>query len=77
MKALCSVVVIAAMLFVSACGNTPAQRGVSGAAIGAGVGAVGSALVGGSVGGGALVGGAVGAATGALTTRHQIDLDRY
>ena len=62
------------MLLVSACGDTPGQRALSGGAIGAGAGAVGTAVLGGPVLGGALIGGAAGAATGALTNRHQIDL---
>jgi len=76
MKSVCSVVAIAVMLLVSACGDTQGQRAVSGGAIGAGAGAVGGALLGGSVLGGAVIGGLGGAAVGALTDRHQIDLDR-
>ncbi|MEM9726506.1 MAG: hypothetical protein AAF909_13745 [Pseudomonadota bacterium] len=62
---------------LSACGNTTAERGLSGAGIGAGVGAAGSAIVGGSVAGGAILGGAVGAATGVLTDRNNLDLGDF
>jgi hypothetical protein len=67
----------ALLLATAACGNTQAERAVSGGAIGAGAGAVGSALVGGSVLGGVLVGGAAGAAAGALTDSGQIDLGDF
>jgi len=67
MKILYSMTVIAAMLTVSACGDTTGERAVSGGAIGAGAGAVGGALLGASPIGGAVLGGAAGAATGALT----------
>lgn len=53
-------------LSVSACGNTDAERALSGAGIGAGAGAVGTAIVGGSVLTGAAIGAGVGAAAGAL-----------
>ena len=65
----------AALLALAGCGNTPVERGLSGAGIGAGVGAAGSALTGGSVLGGAAVGGVVGGAAGALTDEDTIDLD--
>lgn len=66
----------AAILMLSACGNDPGERALSGAGIGAGVGAVGSTIAGGSTLGGAVVGGAVGAATGALTDEDDIDFSR-
>lgn len=65
---------IAALLAVSACGNTPGQRALSGGAIGAGAGAVGAAVLNSNPVTGAVVGGAVGAVTGAATTKKQIDL---
>ncbi len=67
--------VAASTLMLSACGNTPTERGLSGAGIGAGVGAVGSALTGGSPWTGAAIGGVVGGATGAMTDRDDINLD--
>ncbi len=76
MKMRGNMAIIAALLFLAACGDTQGQRALSGGAIGAGAGAVGGALLGGSVLGGAVIGGAAGAATGALTNKHQIDLDR-
>jgi hypothetical protein len=76
MKSVGSMILIAIMLSVSACGDTQGQRALSGGGIGAGVGAVGGALLGGSVLGGAALGAVGGAAVGALTNRHQIDLDR-
>lgn len=65
---------VSATLALAACGNTPGERGVTGAGIGAGAGAATAAITGGSVGGGALVGGIAGGATGALTSRRDIDL---
>jgi osmotically inducible lipoprotein OsmB len=65
----------AALLALAACGDSPMERGLSGAGIGAGVGAAGSALTGGSVLGGAAIGGVVGGAAGALTDEDTIDLD--
>jgi hypothetical protein len=50
---------------LAACGYTPEQRAVNGAAIGAGTGALLGAATGGGVGA-ALAGGALGAATGAV-----------
>jgi osmotically inducible lipoprotein OsmB len=62
------------LLLLAACGSTPTDRGLSGAAIGAGVGAAGAAATGGSVLGGAAVGGAVGGAAGVLTDEDDVDL---
>jgi len=59
------------VLTLSACGNDPGERALTGAGIGAGAGAVGGALIGGNPVGGALIGGAAGAVTGAATSpRH-------
>lgn len=74
MKSLCSMMMIMVMLTVSACGDTPAQRAVTGGAIGIGAGAVAGALVGGSVLGAAALGGAAGAVVGAVTKKEQLDL---
>ena len=64
--------IAAVVLPLAACGDTKAERGLSGAGIGAGIGAAGAALTGGSVLGGAVLGGAVGAATGVLTDKDDI-----
>lgn len=70
-----NVALIAAIaMLVSACGDTPGQRAVSGGAIGAGTGAVGAAVLGANPIAGALVGGGVGAVTGAVTSKKQINL---
>ncbi|MBI1276033.1 hypothetical protein GC177_08690 [bacterium] len=67
---------MAALLLLSACGQTTGDRALSGAGLGAGVGAVGSAVTGGSALTGAVVGGAVGAAAGALTNERDVNLGR-
>ena len=64
------VVAIAALLALSACGNDPGTRALTGGAIGAGSGAViGSVTPIGPVGG-AVIGGVGGAVIGAATTPH-------
>lgn len=75
MKNFAFVTIAASTLLLAACGNTPGERGLSGAGIGAGVGAVGSAVTGGSPWTGAAIGGVVGGATGALTDKDDINLD--
>lgn len=67
---------VAALMLLTACGDSRSDRALSGAGLGAGAGAVGGALIGGSPVTGAVVGGAVGAATGALTDRNDIDLGK-
>jgi osmotically inducible lipoprotein OsmB len=65
------VVAVAALLAVStlsACGDTPGQRALSGGAIGAGSGAVIGAATGGNPLIGAAIGGVGGAVVGAATT---------
>ena len=62
-------------LTAAGCGNSPLERGLSGAGIGAGVGAAGAAITGGSPLGGAAIGGIIGGAAGALTDEDDIDLD--
>ena len=64
------------LCLLTACGEDPGERALSGAGIGAGTGAVGGALLGANPVAGALVGGAVGAAAGGLTSPRQINLDR-
>lgn len=75
MKKITATIIAFSALTLAACGNTPTERGLSGAGIGAGVGAVGTTLVGGSPWTGAAVGAAVGGATGALTDKDDINLD--
>ena len=62
------VLAVAALLVLSACGNTPGQRALSGGAIGAGSGAVIGAATGGNPLIGAAIGGVGGAVVGAATT---------
>lgn len=64
------------VLALAACGTTPTDRALSGAAIGAGTGAAAGALTGGSVVAGTLIGGAAGAAAGGLTDSRDFDLGR-
>ncbi len=71
-----TVIVIAALTLLTACGNSTGDRALSGAGIGAGVGAVGGAVVGGDPVDGALIGGAVGAAAGGLTKKSDINLGK-
>lgn len=72
---LASAVLIVAALGLSACGEDPGDRALSGGAIGAGVGAVGGALVGAPLAG-AVIGGAAGAGVGAATSPSQVDLGK-
>jgi osmotically inducible lipoprotein OsmB len=62
-----------AALLLSACGQTPTDRALTGAGFGAGGGAIVGALLGAPMIG-ALVGGAVGATAGAATDPSQIYL---
>ena len=62
-------------LTLSACGNDPGHRALTGGGIGAGAGALGAAVLGANPVTGALIGGAVGAVTGAATSSDQIDLN--
>lgn len=77
MTGLKSLALPAAVLLVAgtlaACGSTPGERGVTGAAIGAAAGAVGGATVG-APAVGAAIGGAVGGTVGALTDKANLDL---
>jgi len=77
MSASVKMITVATLIaLLTACGDRPGERALSGGAIGAGAGAVGGALVGGDPVTGALIGGGVGAVTGAVTNRHQINLGR-
>ncbi len=62
--------VSAALLMLTACGESKGDRALSGGALGAGAGA----LVGGT--NGALIGGAAGAAAGALTDKDDVNLGK-
>jgi hypothetical protein len=55
------------LAMLTACGETPGTRAVTGGLIGAGAGAGVAAVTGGRPATGALIGGGVGAAGGALT----------
>ncbi|MGI4944324.1 MAG: hypothetical protein ACRYHQ_27835 [Janthinobacterium lividum] len=60
-----------ATLMLSACGETPGTRAVTGGVLGAGTGAAVSGISGGHAGTGALIGGGIGALGGAVTApRH-------
>ena len=63
-------------LALTACGNAPGERAVSGGLLGAGAGAAVSAVTGGSLGTGALIGGALGAVGGAVTSPRAVNLGR-
>ncbi len=68
MRTIANTVLIAGLTFlVSACGETPGTRAVTGGLLGAGTGAAVSGITGGNVGTGALIGGGVGAVGGAVT----------
>jgi osmotically inducible lipoprotein OsmB len=69
------ILLIPALLALSACGTTTQDRAIGGAAIGAGAGALIGSTVG-AAGEGALIGAGVGAATGALTDADRINLGK-
>lgn len=71
-----TMMIITALGLLSACGDRPGERALSGGAIGAGAGAVGGAILGGDPVTGAVVGGAVGAAAGGLTKEKDINLGK-
>ena len=58
---------VGATLMLSACGETPGTRAVTGGVLGAGTGAAVSGIAGGNAGTGALIGGGLGAVGGAVT----------
>jgi hypothetical protein len=72
-----TVLALAGLSLLAACGTRQPERTTGGALAGAGTGAVVGA-VGGPVGAaaGAAIGAAAGAGTGALTTPNQVNLDR-
>jgi hypothetical protein len=70
------ILAITFLVALSACGEDPGHRALTGGGIGAGAGAVGGAILGANPLAGAIVGGAVGAATGGLTSPSQINLNR-
>jgi len=74
MKPSSNILVIALTLSLTACGTTPAERGLSGAGLGAAAGAAGAAIAGGSLASGAAIGAAAGAVAGALTDEEDVDL---
>jgi hypothetical protein len=59
---------------LTACGETPGDRAISGGGIGAGTGAVLGAATGGNPLTGALIGGGVGAVAGAATSPDTVNL---
>ncbi|MFY8105756.1 MAG: YMGG-like glycine zipper-containing protein [Elstera sp.] len=63
------------LVLLSACGNNPKDRALSGAGIGAAAGTVGGLMVGSPVTG-AVVGGAVGAGVGGLTKKEDLNLGK-
>ncbi len=72
--------VLAALLatttFLTACGETRADRALSGAGIGAATGMAAGALTGGSGVTGAVLGGAAGAAAGGLSDKDDVNLGK-
>ena len=66
-KTITTLAIAALALAVTACGEEPGTRAVTGGLLGAGAGAAVGAATGGNVGTGALVGGGVGAVGGAAT----------
>ncbi len=68
MRMIASTALIAGlMLMLSACGETPGTRAVTGGLLGAGTGAAVSGISGGNAGKGALIGDGIGAVGGAVT----------
>ena len=75
MRVLRTIVLVACMLPLAACGNRVGDRAASGALIGAGAGALGGALIWQPVAG-AIIGAGVGAAAGALSNSDEIDFGK-
>ncbi len=69
------ILIIAALLTLSACGSDKTDRTVGGAVVGAGAGALIGATVG-AAGEGALIGAGVGAGVGAMTDIDTINLGK-
>lgn len=64
---------VCVLIALAACGHTPGERALSGAAIGAGSGAAIGAATGGTAATGAAIGAGVGAIAGAATTPDDSD----
>ena len=71
-----SFVLLAGALAVAGCGETPGDRGLSGAGLGAATGAGIAAIAGGPVLGAAALGAGAGALAGMATSPSQVDLGR-
>lgn len=69
-----SIIPVALLLVLGACGHSTSDRALSGAALGAGAGATGAAITGNDALRGAAIGGLVGAAAGGLTTSDDVNL---
>lgn len=69
-----SIIPVALLLALGACGHSTSDRALSGAGLGAGAGAAGAAITGHDALKGAAIGGLVGAAAGGLTTADDINL---
>lgn len=76
MKTIFTGAAMAAVLALSACGESTGERAISGGAIGAGAGAAGAAITGTNVVYGATLGAAAGAVTGAVTDEDDIYIGR-
>jgi hypothetical protein len=75
MRSYIGVAFVSVALVLGACGGTPGDRAVSGAAIGAAGGAIAGAFLG-APALGAIAGAAAGATVGAVTTPGQVDLGK-
>jgi osmotically inducible lipoprotein OsmB len=69
------ILLIPALLALSACGTTTQDRALGGAAVGAGAGALIGSTVG-ATGEGAIIGAGIGAGVGALTDSDHINLGK-
>ncbi|MEX2451504.1 MAG: peptidoglycan-binding domain-containing protein [Rhodospirillales bacterium] len=69
-----SITFVAAALFLTACGNTSEERGITGAGLGAAGGAMLGAVTGLSVLQGAIIGTAAGGAAGLLTNKDTLNI---
>ena len=75
-KSRLTILLLGAVIVLSACGHRPGDRALSGGLIGAGAGAAIGAVTGLGPGAGAVIGGAVGAIGGAATHPKDINLGR-
>ena len=69
-----SMVALAIVAALAACGSNPVDRAITGAGIGAAAGAAGALVSDNDIGPGAVVGGLAGAAIGAATSAEDFDL---